>query len=65
MAKKRSHVFVTIKVKGTVKSFPPLCSKCGLVRLRNERTQKAIDAGCLGAEHEDAPLTSSGSSARN
>ncbi len=50
---KRGHTFWQMKMKGTVKSFPSICTHCGLVALKNEATQKAIKAGCSGAQHED------------
>lgn len=50
---KRGHVFWAPKMKGTVKSFPGICTHCGLLALKNEATRLAIKAGCHGATQED------------
>lgn len=42
--KKSSHVF-TNTVKG--RSWPVHCIKCGLIKLNNKATRKAIKSGCI------------------
>ncbi len=52
---KRPHTFWFPKFKGTVTSYYGICTHCGLVKLKNEATQRAIRVGCDGATHEDRP----------
>ena len=54
MKAKRGHTFWYPRCKGTVKSFPGICTFCGLVALKNDQTAKAIKLGCHGAQDEDA-----------
>lgn len=45
--KKRPHTFV-----GRFCHWP-VCTKCGMLRLKNKATEAAIKKGCSGSEKED------------
>lgn len=47
---RKPHVWVpfTVRRKSTVTIPWPVCQRCGLIKLRNERTDAAVRAGCDG-----------------
>jgi hypothetical protein len=53
---KRPHTWWMVPMRRSTYSYAyPICTFCGLVKLRNEATEKAVKAGCWGAEQEDNP----------
>jgi len=47
-----THIFVTVAPKKARMIQWPVCSRCGLIALRNKRSQRAVRAQCSGKDDQ-------------
>lgn len=49
MSEKKSHLWYLTGMKGIPWA---VCAKCGLIRLKNQRTDKKVKQACPGSEED-------------